>query len=521
MTDAEKGDSAPWRDDAWIRDVVTRALMESAEDPPAAPLITSDGSDAPSAAQGLGATPLRIEPLQTPALDRLTRTGGVDTETPTEPAVEHVPSEPVGEYVPSEPVVEYVPSEPVGEPIETAPVPEPVAMEPEPEVIAPEPVAMEPEPEVIAPEPEPEVVEPEVIAPEPEPEVVEPEPLPETFEVEPEVEPVLEVELPQGTESPDDPLAELSDDALAASSSDPTWSNFFEADETDTDSTRIPEPDAPSSTREAPARPRPNVAAAASATAVVERSAPTVEQFKTTDQVRGDGSAPGAGANGAVAGDQVMAESAANTAGFRASDFRTILEWLAVVGSALLVALLIKTFVLQAFWIPSESMETTINENDRILVNKLSYRLHDVRRGDLVVFQKLDGFPGDTDDIIKRAIGLPGETIEVRSDGRIWIWGPGETPDDALLLNEPYLDPQNALFRPPSGSDPVSSDIWNERCLNQRTPGRCTLGPDSFFMLGDNRQRSSDSRFFGPVPEDNIVGRAFLRIWPLGEISTL
>ena len=207
MTDAEKGDSAPWRDDAWIRDVVTRALMESAEDPPAAPLITSDGSDAPSAAQGLGATPLRIEPLQTPALDRLTRTGGVDTETPTEPAVEHVPSEPVGEYVPSEPVVEYVPSEPVGEPIETAPVPEPVAMEPEPEVIAPEP--------------EPEVVEPVAVEPEPEPEVVEPEPLPETFEVEPEVEPVLEVELPQGTESPDDPLAELSDDALAASSSDP------------------------------------------------------------------------------------------------------------------------------------------------------------------------------------------------------------------------------------------------------------------------------------------------------------
>ena len=502
MTDADKGDSAPWRDDAWIRDVVTRALMESAEDSPTAPLITSDGSDAPSAAQGPGATPLRIEPLQTPALDRLTRTGGVDTETPTEPVVEHVPSEPVGEYVPSEPVVEhvpsepvadYVPSEPIGEPIETAPVPEPVAMEPEPEVIAPEPA------------------------------VVEPEPLPETFEVEPEVEPLLEVELPQGTELPDDPLAELSDEALAASSSDPTWSNFFEADdtETDTDSTRIPEPDAPSSTREAPARPRPNVAAAASATAVVERSAPTVEQFKTTDQVRGDGSAPGAGANGAVAGDQVMAESAANTAGFRASDFRTILEWLAVVGSALLVALLIKTFVLQAFWIPSESMETTINENDRILVNKLSYRLHDVRRGDLVVFQKLDGFPGDTDDIIKRAIGLPGETIEVRSDGRIWIWGPGETPDDALLLNEPYLDPQNALFRPPSGSDPVSSDIWNERCLNQRTPGRCTLGPDSFFMLGDNRQRSSDSRFFGPVPEDNIVGRAFLRIWPLGEISTL
>ncbi len=220
--------------------------------------------------------------------------------------------------------------------------------------------------------------------------------------------------------------------------------------------------------------------------------------------------------------DDVMVEADANTEGYRTSDLRTILEWLAVVASALVVALLIKTFVLQAFWIPSESMETTVNKGDRILVNKMSYRLHEVRRGDLVVFEKLEGTPGSTKDLIKRAIALPGETIEVRADGRIWIWGPGEGPDDALLLEEPYLDPQNTLLAAPSGSDPLTADIWNERCVNQpRTPGRCTLDGDSYFMLGDNRNRSSDSRFFGPVPDDNIVGRAFVRIWPLSEMSTL
>jgi len=220
--------------------------------------------------------------------------------------------------------------------------------------------------------------------------------------------------------------------------------------------------------------------------------------------------------------DAVMMESDATTEGFRSSDIRTVLEWLAVIVSALVVALLIKALVLQAFWIPSESMETTVNKGDRILVNKVSYQLHDVRRGDLVVFEKLEGTPGTTNDLIKRAIALPGETIEIRSDGRIWIWGAGETPDDAKLLHEPYLDPQNAVLSAPSASDPLTADVWDERCANQpRTPGRCTLDGSSYFMMGDNRNRSSDSRFFGPVPDENLVGRAFLRIWPLGDISTL
>ena len=218
--------------------------------------------------------------------------------------------------------------------------------------------------------------------------------------------------------------------------------------------------------------------------------------------------------------DQLLTQEDATIEGFRSSDLRTILEWLTVIVAALTVALLIKAFVLQAFWIPSESMETTVNEGDRILVNKVSYRLHEVRRGDLVVFKKLPGTGGTTEDLIKRAIALPGETIEVRDDGRIWIWGPGETPEDARRLEEPYLSPDDAFLNvPSSAADPTA--IGNENCVNGDSPTRCTLGDDSYYMLGDNRNQSQDSRFFGPIPDENIVGRAFLRIWPLSDIDTL
>ena len=218
----------------------------------------------------------------------------------------------------------------------------------------------------------------------------------------------------------------------------------------------------------------------------------------------------------------MLVESDASVEGYRTSGLRAIVEWLLVIFLALVVAVLAKEFIVQAFWIPSESMETTVNVGDRVLVNKLSYDFNDVRRGDLVVFSKVEGTPSDTEDLIKRAVALPGETIEVRSDGRLWIWGAGETPDDALLLEEPYLDVNNRLLNAPSTTDAPSSTIWHTSCVNDRLDGsRCTLDDSSYFMLGDNRSRSFDSRGFGPVPEENLIGRAFFRIWPLSAISTL
>ena len=96
------------------------------------------------------------------------------------------------------------------------------------------------------------------------------------------------------------------------------------------------------------------------------------------------------------------------------SPYRSLIEWVAVIGGALVVALVIKTFLIQAFYIPSSSMESTLEIGDRVLVNKLSYDLHDVNRGDLIVFERPGDSSGQTRDLIKRVIALPGETIEGR-----------------------------------------------------------------------------------------------------------
>ena len=101
---------------------------------------------------------------------------------------------------------------------------------------------------------------------------------------------------------------------------------------------------------------------------------------------------------------------------------RNVVEWVVIIAGALVVALIVKTFLLQAFYIPSLSMSPTLDVRDRVLVNKLSYDLHDVNRGDLVVFESPPNEGSDTKDLIKRVIGLPGETVESR-DGQIIING--------------------------------------------------------------------------------------------------
>lgn len=187
------------------------------------------------------------------------------------------------------------------------------------------------------------------------------------------------------------------------------------------------------------------------------------------------------------------------------STARSVIEWIAVIGGALVVALVIKTFLIQAFYIPSGSMEPTLEIGDRVLVNKLSYRVHDVNRGDLVVFEANEG-EGDCGqplsaaaaaasesgikDLIKRVIGLPGETVEGR-DGQLLV-------DDHVLV-EPYL---------PEGVTTMDFDPVE-------IPQGCV------WVMGDNRGDSRDSRFFGPIDEDQIVGRAFVRVWPLDSLGFL
>jgi signal peptidase I len=166
-------------------------------------------------------------------------------------------------------------------------------------------------------------------------------------------------------------------------------------------------------------------------------------------------------------------------------------EWLVLVAASLAVALFVRGFLIQAFYIPSESMVPTLVKNDRVLVNKLSYKLHDVHRGDIVVF---DAPPGaataQVKDLIKRVVGLPGETIEGRN-GSIFING--------KPLDEPYLPP----------------DVRSRDFPPAKVP------PKEIWVLGDNRQDSRDSTFFGPITEHSIVGRAFVKIWPLNDLGLL
>lgn len=181
---------------------------------------------------------------------------------------------------------------------------------------------------------------------------------------------------------------------------------------------------------------------------------------------------------------------------------RALVEWIAVIVGAIAVAFLVKTFLVQAFFIPSSSMEPTLQVNDRVLVNKLSYDFNDPGRGDLVVFEKPDNLVSETDDLIKRIVGLPGETLEL-IDGRVYIDGRG--------LNEPYVReiPTNWL-----GFDATARELCSGENL-------CVIPEGYVFVMGDNRTGSTDSRRFGPIREDTIVGRAFLRIWPLNDVSWL
>jgi signal peptidase I len=169
---------------------------------------------------------------------------------------------------------------------------------------------------------------------------------------------------------------------------------------------------------------------------------------------------------------------------------RNALEWAVVLVGAVLVALVLRAALFQAFWIPSESMESTLLVNDRVLVNKVSYKLHDVHRGDVVVFVRPDGEPGDIKDLIKRVIGLPGDTVQGKDDS---VYINGER------LVEPYLAPGTPI-----------DDF-----------GPIVVPEGDMFVMGDNRGESFDSRKFGPIPENRIVGLAFVLFLPLNRVGWL
>ncbi|MGI8759640.1 MAG: signal peptidase I [Acidimicrobiales bacterium] len=169
---------------------------------------------------------------------------------------------------------------------------------------------------------------------------------------------------------------------------------------------------------------------------------------------------------------------------------RNLVEWVAILAGALVVSLLVTRFLVQAFFIPSESMLPTLAVQDRILVNKLSYQIGEIDRGDLVVFERPASEGSEIRDLVKRVVALEGETIEAR-DGRLFI--------DGAPLSEPYLEPSQQTFN----------------------LERQTIPPGHVFVMGDNRDDSRDSRFFGSLPEDRIIGQAFVKVWPIGDFRLL
>ncbi len=194
------------------------------------------------------------------------------------------------------------------------------------------------------------------------------------------------------------------------------------------------------------------------------------------------------------------------------STLRLVAEIPALLAVAAVIALVVKAFLAQAFYIPSASMEPQLTAGDRVVVSRLAYGLHEPRRGDVVVFDDPTA-PAVADgsvlpirlgrealealgvvrprgrELIKRVVGLPGETVEAR-DGHVHV--------DGRYLVEPYLtDTVTADF------DPV-------------------LVPEGHvFVMGDNRGNSKDSRIFGPVPSELVVGRAIGLVWPPGRNSFL
>ena len=186
---------------------------------------------------------------------------------------------------------------------------------------------------------------------------------------------------------------------------------------------------------------------------------------------------------------------------------------------AILLASFVRAFIGQAYWIPSESMVPTLKVGDRVIVSRISYKIGDPDRGDIVVFQNPDyvdtgrkdpasrglrnllevvgiGQPKDK-YFIKRVIGLPGDKLQVKND-HVWING--------KVLPETWLQPGVRT-------------LWDGGMTYGGTEFK--LAAHTYFMMGDNREESRDSRYFGPIARKKMVGRAFVRIWPVGRFGGL
>lgn len=177
-----------------------------------------------------------------------------------------------------------------------------------------------------------------------------------------------------------------------------------------------------------------------------------------------------------------------------------LIELAVILVVALAVAVLLRTFVVQTFFIPSGSMEPTLQVGDRIAVSKISYDFQSIHVGDIIVFRRppaenCGGTP--VNDLVKRVIGLPGDTLSL-ANGQVYV--------DGRLLAEPWL-PAGVKTEP--GPNPVPYSLQHPY----------TVPPGEYYLMGDNRPFSCDSRYWGPIPRSLVVGKVVARVWPLSRLA--
>ncbi|MDJ0577141.1 MAG: signal peptidase I [Xenococcaceae cyanobacterium MO_234.B1] len=168
-----------------------------------------------------------------------------------------------------------------------------------------------------------------------------------------------------------------------------------------------------------------------------------------------------------------------------------VIEIVKTLATAFILAIGIRTLVAEARYIPSSSMEPTLEINDRLIIEKVSYRFKTPQRGDVVVFSPTDKLKEQNfkDAFIKRVIGLPGETVEVKGE-KVYVNG--------KALREKYIEE-----------------------APEYTYGPVTVPQGQYLVLGDNRNNSYDSHYWGFVPRENLIGRAIVRFWPIKRLGSL
>ncbi len=166
----------------------------------------------------------------------------------------------------------------------------------------------------------------------------------------------------------------------------------------------------------------------------------------------------------------------------------------------LIIFVVIQNFVAQPYQVKLNSMQHTLEPEQYVLVDKLTPRFDTYKRGDIVVFTPPEDWGDNGTPFIKRVIGVAGDTVEIRDDGRVYI--------DDVALDEPYLFSDEIGGPPQATTAPLEQTNW-------------TIADNEVFLMGDHRSNSADSRTFGPVETDQVIGRAWLRYWPLDTFGIL